>query len=233
MVSLQLPDHWRPDFVISGNLVFPVRCTNCARMREQRRPDTEVEMKKAFSSSVLILFEITAATTTASAETPTLTYTSSGSCVASPEGFDSKLEPVNAGVAWRITFNALCNADANGNVTEVGQSVDSASFGVGPRMHMPAASAYKATYASTVSGPNEDGSFTLHVGTLSGSFTAGPNAGLSFTISAFELKEWRGGNGLGVYGSAGSPVIQNVAKSDGAKFQRICTMSMISTVPHR
>lgn len=59
-----------------------------------------------------------------------------GTCLASPEGFNSKLEPVNSGVAWTTTFNAVGTADANGNVTELGQSVDSASFGVGPRMHL-------------------------------------------------------------------------------------------------
>lgn len=190
-------------------------------------------MNGAFFSCVLILLGIAAAANTGNAETPTLTYTSSGSCVASPEGFDSRFEPVNAGVAWRITFNALGSADRNGNVTEVGQSVDSASFGVGPRMHVPAAGAYKGTYVSTVTGPNEDGSFTLHVGTTSGSFTAGPNAGLSFTISDFELKQWRGDNGLSIYGSTGSPIIQTFTKSNGTKFQRICTMLMISMPPHQ
>lgn len=190
-------------------------------------------MKGTVSSCVLILLGSAASANTGNAEMPTLTYTSSGSCVASPEGFDSRFEPVNAGIAWRITFNALGSADRSGNVTEVGQSVDSASFGVGPRMHAPAASAYKGAYVSSVTGPSEDGSFTLHIGKTSGSFTAGPNAGVSFTISDFELKQWRGDNGLSIYGSSGLPIIQTVTKSDGTRFQRICTMSMISMPPHQ
>ncbi len=100
----------------------------------------------------------------ADAKTPTIVYSSSGSCIASPFGFTAKLQPVNSGVSWRTTFNVVGSGDENGNVREVGQSVDSASFGVGPRMHMPAANAYTATYVSSVTGPNEDGSFTLRVG---------------------------------------------------------------------
>jgi hypothetical protein len=141
------------------------------------------------------------------------------------------LEPVNAGVAWTMTFNALGSADANGNVTEVGQSMDTASFGVGPRMHIPGANAYKDTFTSTVTGPNGDGSFTLHVGKLSGSFTAGPNAGLTFTISGFELKGWIGSNGVGAYGTSGSPEVQTLSLSNKTKLQRLCTAMTVSTSP--
>ena len=110
-----------------------------------------------------------------SAKTSAFAYADSGTCLESPEGFNSKLEPVNSGVAWTTTFNAAGTADANGNVTEFGQSVDSASFGVGPRMHMPAADAYEDTFSFTVTEPDGDGNVTLHVGALSGTFTAGPN----------------------------------------------------------
>lgn len=190
-------------------------------------------MKIVFSSFLLMSVVIATLADAAGAKTPVLAYSSSGSCLASPNGFTSKLEPVNSGVAWRITFNAVGRADANGNVTEVGQSVDSASFGVGPRMHTPAANAYKDAFASTVTGPNDDGSFTLHLATLSGTFTAGPNAGLSFTMSGFELKGWIGDNGVSVYGSSGSPVIQIVSLSNGTKFQRICSVLTVSSAPQQ
>jgi hypothetical protein len=105
-----------------------------------------------------------------------LTYATSGTCVNSPEGFNSKLEPVNPGTAWTTTFNAVDSADANGNVTEVGQSVDTASFGAGPRMHLPAAHAYKATFTSKTE-LNSDGSYSVVTGPLSGAFTDGPYSG--------------------------------------------------------
>jgi hypothetical protein len=164
---------------------------------------------------------------------PVLIYSSSGSCIVSPFGFDSKLRPVNSGVAWRTTFNAVGSADADGKITEVGQSVDSASFGVGPRMHVPAANAYQATFSSTLAGPNEDGSFTLHVGTATGTFTAGLYAGLTFTASGFKLTKWTGSNGLSVYGNSGAPAIQNVLLSNGTKFERICAGMTISLTPIR
>lgn len=185
-------------------------------------------MRSAFWSCLLVSVGVSTADA-GSAQTPAFAYASSGSCIASALGFTSKLEPVNAGVSWRITFNAVGSADANGKVTEAGQSVDSASFGAGPRMHVPAANAYKDTFTSTVTGPHADGSSTLHLGMVSGTFTAGLNAGLSFTISDFELKGWAGTNGVSIYGSSESPVVQTVSLSNGTKFQRICTMLVVST----
>jgi len=185
-------------------------------------------MRSSFSSSILISLGIALLADPPDAAARALTFISSGSCLASPFGFDSKLQPVNSGVAWRITFNTVGSADPDGNVTEVGQSVDSASFGVGPRMHVPAANAFRETFKSTVTGPNEDGSFTLLVGTLSGTFTAGPHAGLNFTMSGFELKKWSGNSGISLYGGSGSPVIQTVELSDGTHFQRICTGMTLS-----
>ncbi len=148
-------------------------------------------MRSAFVSCILILVGVAAADAD-DAKRPAYAYTNSGSCIASALGFTSKLEPVNAGVSWRITFNAVGSVDATGAVIEAGQSVDSASFGAGPRMHSPAANAYKDTFTSTVIGPNADGSSTLRFGIASGSFTAGPSAGVRFTISDFELKGWVG-----------------------------------------
>ncbi len=185
-------------------------------------------MRSAFGSCILIL-PGAAATHADEAKRPAFAYTSSGSCIASALGFTSKLEPVNTGVSWRITFNAVGSADATGAVTEAGQSVDSASFGAGPRMHSPAANAYKDTFTSTVTGPNADGSSTLRFEMMSGSFTAGPFAGAHFTISNFELKGWVSTNGVSFYGSSESPVIQTVALSNGSKFQRICTMLTVLT----
>jgi hypothetical protein len=188
-------------------------------------------MKNALRSSLLASFAVAIIADSADAKTPTVVYSSSGSCIASPFGFTAKLQPVNSGVSWRTTFNVVGSGDENGNVREVGQSVDSASFGVGPRMHMPAANAYTATYVSSVTGPNEDGSFTLRVGTQSGTFTAGPNVGLNFTISGLELRGWIGANNFGVYGSSGSPVVQAFTLSDGTKYERICTTLTVSTAP--
>src|SRR5579863_5819200 len=181
-------------------------------------------MKNA-GSCVLILLAIVGLPDPASAGMPTLAYATSGVCLNSPDGFNSKLEPINSGVAWTVTFNAVGSVDADGNVAEVGQSVDTASFGVGPRMHSPAANVYKDTFASTVTGPNDDGSSTFQVRMVSGAFTAGPNVGLSFKVSGFELKGWIGNSGSG-YGSTGSPVIQTFSMSNGTSFQRICALSV-------
>jgi hypothetical protein len=161
----------------------------------------------------------------ASAKTSAFAYADSGTCLASPEGFNSSLEPVNSGVAWTTTFNAVGTADANGNVTELGQSADGASFGVGPRMHMPAAHAYEDTLSFTITEPDGDGNVTLHVGALRGTFTAGPNAGMTFVISGFELKKGISDNGVRVFRSAGSPINQTVSLANRIKFSRVCTLT--------
>ena len=142
------------------------------------------------------------------------------------------MEPVNSGVAWTTTFASTGSVDDHGAATETGQAVDTASFGVGPRMHTPAAHAYddRLTVASTESG--DDGSTTLRAGTISGTFTAGPYAGRSFSLSGFELKKAIGDHGSDVYLSATSPVVQTLSLADGVKIERVCVLT-VSTSPRR
>jgi hypothetical protein len=186
----------------------------------------EAPMKGAYGACLLISVGVAAARAE-DVRPPAFAYSSSGSCIASALGFNSRLEPINTGVAWRITFNAVGSADANGKAAEAGQSVDSGSFGAGPRMHAPGASAYKDTVTIAVTGPNSDGSSSLHLGIVDGTFTAGPDAGLRFTISDFELKGWTGANGVSFYGSGERPILQTVSISNDTKYQRVCTMLMV------
>lgn len=190
-------------------------------------------MKNALMSCLLASFPVAVAGDSAEAKPPATVYSSAGSCIASPFGFTADLQPVNAGGTWRTTFNVVGSGDENGAVREVGQSVHSASFGAGPRMHKPGANAFNDTYASSVTGPNGDGSFTLHLGTQSGTFTAGPFAGLNFTVSGLDLKGWIGVDNFGVFGSSEQPVVQTFTLSNGAKYQRICTTLSVSTAPRR
>ena len=158
------------------------------------------------------------------------TYSASGTCLASPQGFNANLEPVYTGVAWTTTFTSNGSVDEHGAANEVGQSIDSASFGVGPRMHGPAAHAYKSTFSVTVSDSQDDGA-ALRAGAATGTFTAGPTAGKSFGISAFELKRLARHDGSDVYGGA-SPVMQTVTLADGGKFERVCVLT-VSVYPAR
>lgn len=192
-------------------------------------------MRNAFCSCLSILVAIVAVGDPAGAQAPlpARVYATSGSCLNSPEGFNSKLEPVNSGVAWTITFNAVGSIDASGNVTEVGQSMDTASFGVGPRMHAPAANAYKDEFTSTVTA-NSDGSYTIATEKLSGRFIDGPYAGQTFTAApGFLFKQWPGQNGVSVQATTGTPVVQVFSLSNGISFQRICTVRTVVTSPPR
>lgn len=180
----------------------------------------------------LVVILVLADPISANTNTPPFIYRSSGTCLASLAGFNSKLEPINSGVTWATTFMSTGSVDDHGAATEVGQAVDTASFGVGPRMHTPAAHAYDGTFTVAITQTGDDSSVTFHAGMVSGTFTAGPNAGRSFSLSGFELKKTIGDHGVDVYGSATSPVVQTLSVAGGMKFERICILT-VSTSPRR
>ena len=188
----------------------------------------DTAMKVVFRSLLLIAPAVAVAAPAAWSEpnVSAFSYTGSGSCLASPEGFNSKLEPNNSGVAWTTTFTFSGNSDSHGNATEFGQAIDSASFGVGPRMHKPAAYAYQFSFSSSFRFVDEDKSDRFYIGSASGKFVTGPNAGIAFKVSDIELGKGSFGSGFTVYGSAGSPLIQTVSLENGVKFQRICAVML-------
>jgi hypothetical protein len=166
----------------------------------------------------------------ANASAAPFTYSASGTCLDSPEGFNARLEPVYTGVAWTTSFASNGSVDDRGAASEVGQSVDSASFGVGPRMHAPAAHAYNSTFSASISESADDGA-VFRAGAASGTFTAGPLAGKSFSLSGFELKRLARHDGDDVYGGA-APVTQTVSLAGGSKFERVCVLT-VSVYPKR
>jgi len=189
-------------------------------------------MRNTFCSCILIVVLTTPALADPkSTNTQPRAYRSLGTCLASPEGFNSKLEPVNSGVAWTTTITTVGHIDDRGAAAEIGQAVDTASFGVGPRMHMPGAHAYKDTFTAAISKSEKDGSSTFRAEAISGTFTAGPNVGRGFTLSSFELKMIANDNGTDVYVTNESPTIQTFSLSGGVKFDRICVLTVWITEP--
>jgi hypothetical protein len=166
----------------------------------------------------------------AKASSSSFVYLVTGTCLNSPAGFNAKLETNNAGVAWSTTFAGQGSVDGQGAATEVGQSVDTASFGAGPRMHAPAAHAYKATFTAAISGPADDGSVMFHADAMHGVFTAGPYTGQEFGVSGFDLKKAISASGVDVYGSPASPVVQAFALADGRKVERVCVLTVSATM---
>ncbi len=183
-------------------------------------------MKVVFRSLSLIAPAVAVAAPAALGEagSSAFSYTESGSCLASPEGFNSKLQPNNSGIAWTTTFTSSGSSDSDGNATEFGQAIDSASFGVGPRMHMPAAYAYRISFSSSFRSADEGKGDRFYIGSASGKFVAGPNAGIAFKLSDIELGKESVEGGFAVYGSARAPLIQTVSLENGVKFQRICAV---------
>ena len=193
-----------------------------------------LKMRGVFGTCLLLTLvtPALAAAPDAKVDVSRFTYNLSGTCLASPEGFNSKLEPVNSGITWNTSFTSTTSVDDRGEATEVGQAVDTASFGVGPRMHAPAAHAYKATFNASISEPADDGSVVFHTGTASGTFTAGPYAGENFSLSGFDLRKSVRYDGVEVYGGAGPPIEQTLSLAGGKKFHRVCILTiLVSPLP--
>jgi hypothetical protein len=184
-------------------------------------------MRVAFCSCLLIGALSQALADPTKTQTAEFAYRSLGTCLASPEGFNLKMEPVNSGVAWTTTFTGNGRVDAQGAATETGQAVDTASFGVGPRMHAPGAHAYEMTFTATISKSEKDGSPIFRAGAANGTFTAGPYAGRSFSISGFQMTRNTAENAVETYGSIGSPVVQTILLAGGAKIERICVLTLL------
>jgi hypothetical protein len=210
--------------VASGNGIGKEGLPNTKRTLVAAIRDTA--MKVVFRSLLLIAPAVAVAAPAAWSEpnVSAFSYTGSGSCLASPEGFNSKLEPNNSGVAWTTIFTSSGSADSHGNATEVGQGIDSAS-GVGPRMHMPAAYAYRISFSSNFRFSDEDKSDRFHIASASGKFVAGPNLGLTFKLSDIELRKESVEDGFAVYGTS-SPSIQTVSLDNGVRFQRVCATKL-------
>ena len=158
------------------------------------------------------------------------TYSASGTCLVSPEGFNSKLEPSYSGVAWTTSLATSGSVDDHGKATETGQAVDTASFGVGPRMHAPAAHAYDDTFRVEIDDNGKDNGATFRAGEIKGTFSAGTFTGKGFSISGFELKRFARHAGFDMYGT--SPVKQTVSIDGGTRFERVCILT-VSTFPKR
>ncbi len=187
------------------------------------------KMRVAFCAGFLIGGLTSALADPTSVQSVEFGYRSLGTCLASPEGFNSKLEPKNSGVAWTMTFASVGRIDGHGAGTEIGQAVDTASFGVGPRMHMPSAHAYKVSLTATLGRSEKDGSLLFRAGEANGTLTAGPYAGRTVSLSGFELKMNMVNDAEG-YASPETPVVQTVVLGGNVKFERTCVMTL-STFP--
>ena len=61
--------------------------------------------------------------------------------------------------------------------------------------------------------PDEDKSDRLYIGSASGKFVTGPNAGIAFRLSDIDLPKEGVEGDFAIYGSANSPSIQTVSYS--------------------
>jgi hypothetical protein len=187
-------------------------------------------MRVAFCAGFLIGGLTSALADPTSMQSVEFGYRSSGTCLVSPEGFNSNLEPKNSGVAWTTTFASVGRIDGHGAGTEIGQAVDTASFGAGPRMHTPSAYAYKVSLTATIGRSEKDDSVLFRASEANGTVTAGPYAGRTISLSGFELKMNMVANDAEAYASAETPVVQRVVLSGNVKFERSCVMTL-STFP--
>lgn len=196
----------------------------------------EVEMRKAIFLALLISLGIAFLGSAVNAQTPNLGFITSGSCLNSTSNFDSNLQPTKPNTAWTSTFAVVGSAIVSDDdppisyVTEAGEYTISWPGNLG--VVMPSAGAFTSTHTDKISGPNPDGSFTLQIGTITETYTAGPQAGLTATIttSGLTLKEWHHVKlNTFVAGSNPPPVIETVTLSNNTSWNRICVRSVVVT----
>ena len=73
----------------------------------------------------------------------------------------------------------------------------------------------------------QDGSRIFRAGAANGTFVAGPYARRSFSASGFQLTRNTAENAVETYGTIGSPVVQTILLGGGAKFKRICVLTLL------
>jgi hypothetical protein len=210
----------------------------------------EVEMRKVFFLALLISLGIAFLGSAVNAQTPSLGFITSGSCLNSTSNFDSNLQPTTRDTAWTSTFAAVGSAIVSdddppiSNVTEAGEYTISWPGSLG----VPSAGSFTSTHTDTLSeNPDGSGSFILQIGKITETYTAGPQAGLTATITFSDpltLKEWLGGPTIAAIGKdkarvhmntfvAGSnppPVIETVILSNNkGSWYRICVRSVVVT----
>lgn len=192
-------------------------------------------MRKAFFLDLLIPLGIAFLASTANAQTPNVAFTGKGSCLNSNDGFNSDFVPKKPAAAWTNTFATVGTAIVTGNTSNVTENAEYtvvAVYGFSPGKFAPAqAGASTVTHTDTETGPNPDGSFTVQLGTLTETYTAGPQTGLTATttFSGLTLKQWQGANGTFVQAGT-TPVIETVTLSNGTSWSRICDRSVVVTL---
>ena len=188
----------------------------------------DTEMKVVFRILPLIAPAVAVGASVALGEpnASAFSYAGSGACLASPEGFNSKLEPNNSGVAWTTTFTSSGSADLHGNATEVGQGSIRHHLAWVHVCICPLRTRIGSAFHRISDFQMKIKSDRFHIASAGGKFVAGPNAGIAFKLSDIELGKERFEGGFAVYGSAISPSIQTVSLENGLKFQRICAISL-------
>jgi hypothetical protein len=200
-----------------------------------------MEMKSAFYFCLLISFGIAALADPVGATTlPTSAYIAIATCLNSTSGFTSKFEPKTEGTAWTETIIGAGSGTVSGNtqiLTELDNSVISAVYGSKPSSHGPSANAFTQNITATATGPNSDGSYTVQFRTIGGTYTAGPNSGLTFTAttSGLTAKYWKTTINVPFaiddLAHTGTPVVQTITLSNKTSYERICAFSFVITSP--
>jgi hypothetical protein len=188
-------------------------------------------MKSSLFLACMLVVGMMAMQTSVNAQAPNIAFTTSGSCLNATSNFDSNLEPTKPNTAWTDTFAVVGSAIVSGNTSNVTEAGEYTISWPGTKATL-SAGAFTATHTDTVTGPNSDGSFTVQIGTITQTFTAGPLTGLTATIttSGLTLKQWRGVGGTFVQGSNPPPVIETVTLSNGTTWKRICVRSVVVTL---
>jgi hypothetical protein len=190
-------------------------------------------MRKNFLYGLLISLAFPFLASAVNAQTPTFAFTGSGSCLNSTSNFNSDFTPGSKSAnIWTNTFATVGSGIASNGTSTVTENAEYTNAVPGSgKFAPPQAGASTITHTDTSTGPNSDGSFAVQVGTLTETFTAGPQTGLTATVTfptGLTVKQWQGTNGTAVMAGT-SPVVETVTLSNGTIWYRICVRSVVVT----
>ncbi len=211
--------------------------TGCARCQPGRASKRgEMQMKRISLSCLLISFGVAAlAGPAAAGSLPQFAYTSNLSCLNSTSGFSSSFVPNTAGTAWSTNITGIGSGSGTATTstaTELDTYIVTAVYGDKPTTDGPSGEALQPTSSRTSPGRIPTAASISCRRSISGTFTAGPNKGLTYTAttSGQGLKTWFTNSGT-VAGGPTTPAVQTITLSNKTSYERVCTITLTTLAP--
>ncbi len=158
----------------------------------------------------------------------TYSFTGEQACLVSPAGFTANLMPIAAASVQSASTHGLITFNADGTGTANFKELLIAH----PPATLVAASAQQASFSFTYT-IADDGVLTFVIGTVTGTFVAGPYAGLAFTNNPPPMVGGISRNGSAITLTTVDPAVEtSILPAVAVSIPRICHRSRVLVPIH-